>query len=143
MLKESAAGRLPQEGDAALSLLYEVEEFAAEHGAELPASPATPLPTSTAGADNEIAALLAKGRLTPDEDQRLIALYEQRTAREDREEAATEAASGTKAPPDEYQRLIEKSVSSKLSPAEDGRLTQLAEQRAIDAGQAEPEDFTE
>ena len=39
------------------------------------------------------------------------------------------------------KRLVEKSAFSKLSDEENARLTGIAEQRAVDAGLAAPEDF--
>jgi hypothetical protein len=100
LLKESAAGRLPSEADAALATIYEIEEMGREAGVELPAPTATPLPSSADGVQREIDELLAKvakGRLTEDEDKRLTSLYEQRYP-ENEAETAAEAASGRKTP---------------------------------------------
>jgi hypothetical protein len=138
-----ARGRLSAEADRALSVVAEVREFARESGAELPQAAATPLPGSADGQDAEIAALLAKGRLSPTEDERLTSLYENRVARQEAAEAAREAAGDAKASPDEYQTLIAKSVSSKLSPDENARLDHLAGARAISEGRADPEDLAD
>jgi hypothetical protein len=142
LLKESAAGRLPQEAHEALSTIYEVEALAAEHSVSLPQPGEAPIPSDARGVEAEIQGLLGKLGKSPAEHARLTALYEATVARQDREAAAAEAASGPEARPSEYDSLIQKSVSGGLSDAENARLDQLAEQRAVDAGLAEPEDFT-
>jgi hypothetical protein len=134
-----ARGRLSAEADQALSVIAEVRQFASESGQALPAAAEVPIPSGADGQEQEIQALLAKGRLSASEDQRLTSLYEAKIGREER--AAAAAASAPAKQPDEYRRLIAKSVDGGLSPEENGRLDSLAQQRAKDAGLAEPEDF--
>jgi hypothetical protein len=78
LLRESAAGRLPQEGHDALTALYEVRELAAEHGAPLPAVAEVPIPSGVDGQEQERLALLGKSRKTEAEHQRLTQLSTKR-----------------------------------------------------------------
>jgi hypothetical protein len=83
-----------------------------------------------------------RGRLGAADDARLHKLAETRTSRQDAAEAAEAAPASAAAGPSEYERLIGKSLDGGLSPAEDARLNQLGEQRAIDRGLISPEDVS-
>ena len=144
LLNESKSGRLAPEADAALTLIYEAEQFVTENGAALPQAAAAPIPSTADGVEQEIRSLLdksARGHLTPAEDARLTSLYETKAGREDEAERAAEARPQRPKQPGEYDALIAKSIKGELSPAEDARLNQLSGERAVASGLISREDM--
>jgi hypothetical protein len=127
----------------------ESQQFMEANGIVEPAPAEVPLPTNASKAESELADLRRKSvtkGLSKAEDARLAALYEARVAR-DGDAASEEMAAHAKAlgmrdrPAGEYGSLIEKSVTGKLTPDEDARLTEMSGARAVAQGLVTQDDL--
>src|SRR5437773_4465629 len=118
----------------------EAADFSAEHGVAEPAIAQKPLPTSESGRAAEWKRLIAKSvtdeKLTEEESAHLKALGGHEAALE---EVRRQSAMRTPPASGEFDKLISKSVSSKLTPAEEQRLQVLATDRATANGSIEAE----
>jgi len=125
----------------ALLTVAEARDYSASLGMAEPTAPRDPMPATEAGRAARWTELIKKSvtpgeRLTEEESAHLKALGGHEAALE---EVRRQSAMRTPPASGEFDKLIQKSVSSKLTPAEEQRLQALATDRAIENGSIEAE----
>lgn len=114
LVQMSAAGKLSAQAAEALAVLSEAREMAAASGDGAFQARQSTVPVISSRIDAEARQLVeasASRRLNANEEARLSALYVAKTERDERNAAASQAASQRpRAPPGRRQQLIERSV---------------------------------
>jgi hypothetical protein len=138
------------DGENVMRAIAGAREYARSNGLDTTA-PAPAIPNGPALQDQEYRALVkasAERRLSTAEVERMTALKSAQLAREPTvpsgtpaEQAAHRKALGIKAPPTEYDKLIEKSPGG-LSPGEHARMVELKGQQLVSEGKATQEDVS-
>jgi hypothetical protein len=144
LLEVSASANSNRERQAihdAMLAAQEAIDFQAEHGGggAAPSTPQVTLPSDPGVAEAEYKKLIEKSisakKLSLDEDARMHALALGIVTRRDAAEAVRiAAATAPKPEPGEYERLISESTERPLDAGEQGRLEELATDRAASAG---------
>jgi hypothetical protein len=144
LIRRGAVDKLPAGLENALSVIGEARQFATDNNIAEVAVAEVAIPHEAGARDAEYRDLIdrsARGRLSAAQDARLLALAEARTAAlsegaTPQEMAAHRRTLGLPQKPagSEYEKLIAKSASQRLSAAEDQQLHELATARAIEAG---------
>jgi hypothetical protein len=141
LLDASASGAIKQVAYDAMVAAQGAIDFEAEHGGSGASStPPVTLPSDPGKAEAEYRKLIEKSitkreLMTADEETRMHALALAKVTRADAAEAVRiAAATAPKPEPGEYERLISESTERALDAGEQGRLEELATDRAASAG---------
>jgi hypothetical protein len=140
LLDASASGSIKQVAYDAMVAAQGAIDFESEHGGGSASSTPPPaLPSDPGKAEAEYRRLIEKSisdkKLTLTEDERMHALALGIVTRRDAAEAVRiAAATAPKPEPGEYERLISESTERALDAGEQGRLEELATDRAASAG---------
>jgi hypothetical protein len=140
-LDASASGSIKQVAYDAMVAAQGAIDFESEHGGgSAPSTPQVTLPSDPGKAEAEYRALIVKSitkreLMTATDEERMHALALGKVTRADAAEAVRiAAATAPKPEPGEYERLISESTERALDAGEQGRLEELATDRAASAG---------
>jgi hypothetical protein len=141
LLDASASGSIKQVAHDAMVAAQGAIDFESEHGGgSAPSTPPPALPSDPGKAEAEYKALIEKSitkreLMTATDEERMHALALGKVTRADAAEAVRIAAlTAPKPEPGEYERLISESTERPLDAGKQGRLEELAGERAASAG---------